>query len=307
MRRICELWVGVFLLSCSSNTVEVPETHRVALNMLTEGAENFSDYIQSLAIYAFRLTAGGEYVYDRTLAELTNEEIAALEDVSGRGNAKFYNGELAVGTYELYFLGNAAGNISGDFREGISRPEDILIRGNRTGRDSVYFWGKLPLQVVTDNISPYKVTLGRMVSKVIMVLDGVPSQIASIRLSLGNIAPSYNLSGEVTPEGISVEKTFVNTNTDVNKTDTVVYELLTLPTAGTLSPFSLTFTSKSGIEKVKEMPSLKLLPDKFLRLSGTIDHNPGALLSFDVTVTLFITDRWGEDKLPDFNVKPNRR
>lgn len=307
MRRICELLLGVFLLSCSSNTIEAPEEHRVNLSIFTEGVGNFSDYIHSLAIYAFRLTANGEYVYNRTLADLTAREIDELEDVSDRGNAKYYKGKLEVGTYELYFVGNAAGNISGDFREGITRPEDILIRGSNNGQDSIYFLGKLPLRVVTDYATPYSVTLGRMVSKVILVLDGLPSQIASVRLTLGNVASSYNLLGTLSLPGTTVEKTFINTNTDVGKRDTVVYELLTLPTAGTRTPFTLTFTSRSGIEKVKELPLLVLLPDKYFRLSGTIDSSPGALLSFNMTVTLFIFDKWGEDVLPDFTVKNSRR
>lgn len=305
MKKICKLLWGVFLLSCSSNAVDVPEEHGVTLNMFTEGAGNFSDYVQTLAIYAFRLTSDGDYVYDRTLADLMKEEIEALENVSGRGNAKYYKGELAVGTYELYFVGNAARNIAGEFRKGVSRPEDISIIGNGNGQDSVYFLGKLPLRVVADYIYPYEVTLNRVVSKVILVLDGVPAQVASIQLTLENVASSYNLSGGVSSERITVEKTFINTNTDVGRRDTVVYELLTLPTTGTRSPFSLTFTSRSGVEKVKEMPSLLLLPDKYFRLSGTINDAPGALLSFDMSVTVSIFDKWGEDKLPDFTVKPS--
>lgn len=274
--------------------------------MATEGIGNFSDYIHSLAIYAFRLTAKGDYVYDRILADLTREEIDALEDVSGRGNAKYYNGELTVGTYELYFVGNASQNISGNFLEGVSRPEDIMIQGNSNGQDSIYFLGKLPIRVVADFVTPSTVTLKRIVSKVILVLNGVPAQIASVRLTLENIASSYNLAGQVPLSGVIVEKTFINTNTDVNRRDTMVYELLTLPTARTRSPFSLTFTSRSGVEKVKEMPLLYLLPDKYIRLSGTINSDPGALLSFDMVVTLLIFDKWDEDVLPDFTVKPSR-
>lgn len=307
MRRICDLLVVVLMWSCSSDTVEVSREHGVEVNMFTEGAGNFGDYIHSLAIYAFRLSAGGEYVYDRTLTDLSGDEIDALENVSGRGDAKYYREELAVGTYELYFVGNAAGKVSGDFREGISRPEDISISGDGNGADSVYFVGKLPLRVVADYTTPYRVTLGRIVSKVILVLRGVPSQIASVRLTLDSVASSYNLAGGVSTKGVTVEKTFINTNTDVDRRDTMVYELLTLPTAGTRSPFSLTFTSKSGIGKVKEMPSLFLSPDKYVRLSGTIDRDPGALLSFDLTVSLFIFDKWGEDVLPDFTVKNSRR
>lgn len=303
MRRIYKLLLGIFLLSCSSNSIEIPEGHRIDLNMFTEGAGNFSDYIHSLAIYAFRLTADGDYVYDRTIADLAQEEIEALEDVSSRGNAKYFKGQLAIGTYELYFVGNTAQNISGDFQKGISKPEDILIKGNSNGQDSVYFLGKLPLRVVADYTSPASVTLKRMVSKVILVLDGIPAQIASIRLTLGNVASFYDLTGQVGLKGETIEKTFINTNTDITKRDTVVYELLTLPTAGTRSPLSLTFTSKSGVEKVKEMPSLLLLPDKYLRLSGTINSDPGALLSFEIAVTLFIFDKWGEDTLPDFIIK----
>ena len=305
MKRICKLLLGIFLWSCSSHTVDMAEEHRVDLNMITEGAGNFSDYIHSLVIYAFRLTANGDYVYDRTLADLTYEEIEALENVSGRGNAKYYKEKLAVGTYELYFVGNATRNISGDFREGVSRPEDIAIEGNDNGQDSVYFLGKLPLRVVTDYYAPYSVTLKRTVSRVIVVLDGVPSQVASIRLTLDNVASSYDLTGQVSRLGTTVEKTFINTNTDVNKRDTVIYELLTLPTAGTRSHLSLTFTSKSGVEIVKEMPSLFLVPDKSFRLSGTINDLPGALLSFEMAVSLLIFDKWGEDVLPDFTVKPN--
>lgn len=305
MKRIGELLFGLLLMACSPGKIDMPEAQQLRLNMATEGVGNFTDYIHSLSIYAFRITAGGDYVYVKTLAKLDESGIAALDDFSARGNAKLFSTELGVGTYELYFVGNATGSISGDLREEVTRPSDVLLMGNSGGLDSVYFVGKVNVKLVTDITSPISVVLKRVVSKLVVVLDGVPSQIASIRLSVGNIAPSYSLTGEMPPSGQVVEKTFVNAGSDVSSRDTVVCELLTLPTTGTTSPFSLTFTSKSGVERTKEMPSLTLLPDKYTRVKGIISEQPGSALSFDIAVTLFIFDKWGEDNLPDFPITPD--
>lgn len=305
MRRIGELLTVFLLVACSATDVETSQENRVNLNMATVGAGNFGDYIRSLSIYAFRLTASGDYVYSRTLADLDAAGIAALTDVPGQGNAKLYNTSLAVGTYELYFVGNGTGNIEGNFQEGITRPEDILLKGNPSGLDNIYFLGKRNIRVVTDLASPVSVTLNRVVSKLVVILDGVPEQIVSIRLAVGNIATAYRLSGETASGSTTIEKTFKHAGATTNRPDTVVYELLMLPAVGIDSPFHITFQAENGQEKTKEMPPLKLLPNKYVRVTATISDAPGSLVSFEVAVNVLIFDFWSDEILPDFPIKPN--
>lgn len=300
MREIGKLLFILLAVACSSPDSPAKQETSVVVNMATVGVANFGHYIRHLSVYAFRREAGGGYVYHKTLATLDSAGIAALENVSDRGNAKFFTTSLEVGNYELYFVGNAAGNTTGEFNEGVTLPSDILLEGKGLGVDRVYFLGRLPLLVVTSSINPAEVMLHRIASKLVVALYGLPQQVASVRLSVGNIAAAYSLAGQPSGDVVTVERVFGNTNSR----DTVFYELLTLPTSGTLSPFSITFRSVSGEERTKEMPGLLLLPDKYIRVTGVISDDPGALLSFDIAVNVLIFENWGEEQLPDFPIKP---
>lgn len=296
-------WI-VLLAACTVKKADLPEETGVSVQMATEGADKFENYIHSLNIYVFRQDAGGDYTYFSTLAELDSLGIQQLQDGSARGDSKLFTARLAVGKYQLFFVGNGAGRIRGNLQENVTRPEDLLIYGNTGGEEKVYFLGNAVASVVAATAVPLKVTLKRAVSKLILVLEEVPSQIAAISLTIDKIAAGMSINGKLTDSAVVIEKTFERKDNGSGLKDTVVYSLLTFPTIGAASPFSVTFRSVMGEEVRKEMPSLVFLPDKYIRVTGIINAAPGALVSFGLTVSYFIFDFWQDIVLPDFSLIP---
>lgn len=292
------------LSACSDGKVKPPEPTGLSLEMATEGAAGFEDYIHSLDIYAFRKLADGSFVYYQTLAQLDADGIRALADGSGEGDTKVFGIDLPVGTYEICLAGNAAGKMSGELLEGTTTPADVTIAGNEGGQDSVCFLGKTRVAIVTDQRPPLRVVMNRAVSKLVMVLYGVPVQVDSVGLTLGNLASAVNLDGGLSGSGKTVRETYAVRKSATQQKDTIVGGIITLPSLAGGSPLQLTFYAENGQEKVKEMPVQTLLPDKYIRLTGVIDDKPGGLLSFEVKLKLFLVDYWLETTLPDFILTP---
>ena len=69
----------------------------------------------------------------------------------------------------------------------------------------------------------------------------------------------------------------------------------------------LTFITQAGQEKTKDMPPLIFRPDKYIRLTATINDDPGAWLSFNLAVTYFIFDYWENKYLPDIPLIPDNK
>lgn len=301
-------WVVIgclmLLSACSDSKVKQPEPAGLSLEMATEGAARFEDYIHSLDIYAFRKLADGSFVYDRTLAQLDAAGVAALADGSGEGDTKVFGMDLPVGTYEICLAGNAAGKMSGGLIEGITTPADVTIAGNEDGQDSVCFLGRTRVAIVTDQRPPLRVVMNRAVGKLVMVLYGVPVEVDSVSLALGNLASAVNLEGGLSGSGKTVRETYAVRKSVTQQNDTIVGEIITLPSLAGGSPLRLTFYAENGQQRVKEMPVQALLPDKYIRLTGVIDDKPGGLLSFEVKLKLFLVDYWLETTLPNFILTP---
>lgn len=293
------------VLACSPSKTESPEEEGMGLSLrlAATGVNQFESYIHSLSVYAFRLVAGGSYVYDRTLAELDAEGIRALTDVSGKGDTKFFRTSIPAGEYQFFVVGNADGKMKVNFEKDVTQPGEVLLRGDMAGQDSVYFIGNTMAKII-GSVPPVEITLNRAVSKLVGVLHGVPSEVDSIRIELRNIARYIAIDGTIPEDSVVVTKNIGVNGTDIYTKDTVVFEMITLPTTGTASPFFMTFRVKSGQQKTKEMPSLQLLPDKYIRVNGIINDEPGALLSFKIAIHLFIFDRWVDRTIPDFILKP---
>lgn len=294
-------WLAI-CVGCSTKKIEPPGDVSASLRMATVGASRFEDYIHSLGIYAFRKTAGGDYVYARTLAELDADGIAALEDGSAEGNAKYFPINLPVGTYEIYLAGNAAGHLSAQWTEEVTTPSQVLITGNPSGQDSVYFLGKVNVVLITEHRPPLEVTLNRAIGKLVCVLYQIPVEIDSVQITLANLASSVTLAGETGGAPKSVSATYPVHGVAGATNDTLVGTLLTLPSLPGGSPLHLTFYAKNGQERVKEMPLQHLLPDKYIRITGHINNNPGALLSFEIDMKIYLFDYWLERPLPDFTL-----
>lgn len=303
-----KLYYGISILllfvGCSQKKIEPKERKGLQLQFATEGAGRFEDYIHDLSVYAFRRTAEGEYVYDRTIAELDAEAIAALEDGSAQGDAKLYRTSLRVGTYELYVVGNAAGKIRSRWEERMTQPGEVLIGGAVNGQDSIYFLGHTRTSVVTEYASPVKITLNRLVGKLVLALYGVPVQMDTVEISLGNIAEGIYFDGRLTDGKRTFRQSLAVHNHEQHPKDTLVAEFVVLPSVENGSPFQLTFHAVDGQERVKTMPPQLLLPDKFIRVSGEINDQPGGLLDLDIRMNILLVDYWLDKALPDFTLTP---
>lgn len=296
--------IGIFWLwsACSSDkTIEIPESVKAELQMATVGSSNFEDYIHHLTVLAFRRTAAGTYVYRNTLAELGSAEITGLPDASSRGDAKLMPVTLPAGTYQLYFIGNGAGKWTAALKEGVTEPQDIFLARLGEGQDSIWFLGHLNVKLSASYISPLKVTLNRAVSKLVVLLDGVPAETENIGIRIENIAEQVDLNGTPGGQPQVIEKNYA---VSLAKRDSVIYELLLLPTLGSRSPWQLSFQMKNGQRKVKDMPYLQLFPDKYVRITGKIADTPGGLLDLQFKLSLSIFDYFEEKSLPDFSLTP---
>lgn len=302
MRTAIIFGTMILLMACSERKIEQPEETGVRLQMATEGAERFEDYIHTLNIYAFRRQADGSYVYYRTVNLLNQEEIAGLKDGSADGNSKYLEMNLPVGSYELYMVGNVPLNPADGWVEGTTIPAEAEIKGNLHGQDSVCFVGKAGVRVDGSWGTPLKVTLNRVVSKLVLVLYDVPVQIDSVRLILRNLATGFNITGLPVGAGKEIVQNYPVRNMAAGK-DTIVGELVTLPSLPGGSPLQLTFYAKNGQQKTKEMPIQTLLPNKYVRIVGVVNDSPGGLLSFEINVKLLLTDYFYKQSLPDFVIK----
>lgn len=306
MRNLCSICLLVLLAACTTKKITPPEGAALALQMGTEGPDKFENYIHSLTVYAFRLLADGSYVYDRTVAVLDSAGIAALQDGSTKGDSKLLDMQLPVGKYKLFFVGNANGKLNGSPEIGVTLPGDITITAQTTGNENVYFLGSVEVVLTGVSIPPLRVTLTRAISKLILVLYEVPSEIKSVRLSLGNISSSIGIDGSLSGQAVNVQQTFGLDSIGVFEKDTVVCQILSMPTISDSSPFNLTFQTYHGQEKTKEMQPLVFLPNKYIHVTAIINDDPGAFLSFDVVVHYLIFDFLQDIQLPDFPLTPYR-
>lgn len=306
MRNLFSICLLVLLGACTTKKITPPEGAAFSLQMSTEGADKFENYIHSLTVYAFRLLADGSYVYNRTIAVLDSADIVALRDGSAKGDSKLLDMQLPVGKYKLFFIGNANGKISGSPEVGVTLPQELTVSAQTTGEENVYFLGSIDAVLIGVFIPPLHVILTRTVSKLILILYEVPSEIKSVRLSLGNISSSIGIDGSLSGQAVNVQQTFGLDSIGVFEKDTVVCQILTMPSISGSSPFNLTFQTYHGQEKTKEMQPLAFLPNKYIRLTAIIKDDPGAFLSFDVVVYYLIFDFLQDIQLPDFPLNPYR-
>lgn len=292
---------ALYLTSCSSDIAKLPsgQDGNVALRMATRGIYNFEDNIHDLTIYAFRQAQESDaFLFYKTLAELDQEAIGKLQD-DAAGSAKLFSTSLPAGLYRLFFVANAAGNYTGTPEMGVTRPPDIFLTYPVGGLDTAYFLSTDSV-LVGESTARLDVVLNRAVSKLLVTLYGVPEPIDTIWLKVGNIAARIGIDGSLSTGTVEIEKKIPVYSKSIYQTDTVVYQLLTFPTSGAVSGFEIGFRSKSGEERVKLMPGLVLLPDKYIQVTGRISRRPGGLLNFNLTTRIFVADSWEDKTIPDF-------
>ena len=207
----------------------------------------------------------------------------------------------------IFFVGNANGRIEGKLIPGVTLPQEIVIPGRDDGNEDIYFLGNVYVRIVTEFMEPVSITLSRAVGKLILVLRQVPAQLDSIRMQIGHIASEIGIDGTVSETSTTIRKAWKLDSINAELKDTVVLQAVTMPTMTTSSPFQLTFITQAGQEKTKDMPPLIFRPDKYIRLTATINDDPGAWLSFNLAVTYFIFDYWENKYLPDIPLIPDNK
>lgn len=302
------IYIGLIVtfLSCSEDHSSIPAEPGINLNMAVTGDKHFEDYIHSLSVYAFKENGSGKYSYYRQVADLDSAGIAGLTTVENGDDwltdYKSLTTKFPVGIYKLYFIANTRIQVQGILQEGVTSPEDIYLPYPAEGLTDSYFLGDFTVKNLGDNFS-YPVILDRAVSRLEMRLYEIPSAISTVELSVNNIATRIDLDENLSGGPLTISRTVTLTNDDIYKTDSVVFNTLTFPSLGKSSVMTLTFRSKSGEVKTR-MDDISLVPNKYLKLSGTVSHEPGSLLSFDVSFVYFLALDWQDITVPDFVLKP---
>ena len=94
-------------------------------------------------------------------------------------------------------------------------------------------------------------------------------------MQIGHIASEIGIDGTVSETSTTIRKAWKLDSINAELKDTVVLQAVTMPTMTTSSPFQLTFITQAGQEKTKDMPPLIFRPDKYIRLTATINDDPG--------------------------------
>lgn len=306
------IWVVIFCMmlgACSEDTSSVlTDQGRVRLSMAIQGIYDFPTYIRTLTVYAFRQNEKGEYVFHAVLADLDEQEIRALRQGKSPGEnyteSRLLNKELPVGNYRLYFVANTRAGTEAPLQTGITRPSQVYLLYPEEGLVWSFFLGEAAV-IAGETVQTVPVELHRVVSRIFLKLMGVPEQIDKIRMSVGNVAGKLTLEGERIQPIRTEEIVFTMKNEDLYIQDTVLFEIYTFPTIGEESELKLVFLSRSGEERIKNIP-IQLLPDRYLYLTAEINSGCDALLSFDFTCVLFFVWDWRDIELPEFPLKPRK-
>lgn len=306
------IWVVIFCMvlgACSEDNSSLPaDKGQVRLSMTIQGIYDFPTYIRTLTVYAFRQNEKGEYVFHAVLADLDEQEIRDLEQGKAPGEndteARLLNRELPIGNYRLYFVANTRISTDVPLQTGITRPSQVYLLYPEEGLFWPFFLGESAV-VAGETVQTVPVELHRVVSRIFLKLMGIPEQIDKIRMSVGNVAGKLTLEGEKMQPIHTREIVFIMKNEDVYLQDTALFEIFTFPTVGKESELKLVFLSRSGEERIKNIP-VQLLPDRYLYLTAEINSGCDALLSFDFTCVLFFAWDWRDIELPEFPLKPRK-
>ena len=237
---------------------------KVKIEMAMENGVSFEEYIHSLAVYAFQQTDDDSFVYYRKVADLTAEDIHNLEPgmLSGE-DTRTLKMTLPAGLYRFYYLANDLAN------EYVAPPrggsvEQGYLPFPPEGLKQTYFTGEVEMKPDAAEGTPLFVILGRVVSRLTVVVTDMPEPIDTVRYRLSGIASRLLLtektSGDTTSyAGIYPRRVFATA-------DTVISRLLLFPSAW--SELTLQFTSGGVVAKEKTIALSGLIPDNDVIITG---------------------------------------
>ena len=257
------------LLGCESEsdweggTGNTEGLKRVSIQMAIEGGASFEKYIHSLAVFAFQET-DDSFVYYKKVADLTAEDIHNLESgMASVANSKILKMTLPAGLYRFYYLANDLSNEYVEPPRGGS-VEQGYLPFPPAGVEQAYFMGEVEMKPGADESTPLLVVLSRVVSRLTVVITGIPDQVDSVRYRVEGISSRVLLT-EATA-GDTTSYTGIYSRGIPASADTVISRLLLFPGSGTKIGFQ--FFAGTGVVKEKTIPVSGLVPDNDVFISG---------------------------------------
>jgi hypothetical protein len=248
---------------------------KVKVEMAVESGVSFEEYIHSLAVYAFQQMDNGSFVYYRKVADLSAEDIHNLESGMLAGeDSKMLKLTLPAGLYRFYYLAN---DLTGEYVEPPrgGSVEQGYLPFPPTGLEQAYFMGEVEMKPRASDGNPLFVILGRVVSRLTVVVTDVPESIDTVRYRLNGIASRLLLTEKTSGDtasctGIYPRRVFATA-------DTVISRLLLFPSAWAV--LALQFTSDGTVVKEKSIPLSGLIPDNDVVITGHWDETGVTTLS----------------------------
>ena len=161
---------------------------RVSIQMAIEEGASFEKYIHSLAVFAFQET-DDSFVYYKKVADLTAGDIHNLESgMASVANSKMLKMTLPAGLYRFYYLANDLSNEYVEPPRGGS-VEQGYLPFPPVGVEQAYFMGEVEMKPGADESTPLFVVLSRVVSRLTVVITGIPDQVDSVRGYIREIFP----------------------------------------------------------------------------------------------------------------------
>lgn len=247
---------------------------RVSIQMAIEEGASFEKYIHSLAVFAFQET-DDSFVYYKKVADLTAGDIHNLESgMASVANSKMLKMTLPAGLYRFYYLANDLSNEYVEPPRGGS-VEQGYLPFPPVGVEQAYFMGEVEMKPGADESTPLLVVLSRVVSRLTVVITGIPDQVDSVRYRVEGIT-SRMLLTEATA-GDTTSYTGIYSRDIPASADTVISRLLLFPGSGAKIRFQ--FFAGTGVVKEKTIPVSGLVPNNDVFISGRWEETGTTRLS----------------------------
>ena len=284
MQRIC-LYLFGWLLFCGACTrdsgweghlTDKPGLGKVRFQMAVNGVSSFENYIRSLAIYAFVQTDESDFVYYKKVADLTSEDIRALESresgVPNASDSKILKLTLPEGIYRFYYLAN---DLSGEFVEPAvgATVESGYLPYPTGGIQRAYFMSNVQVKPGSGTDVYLLVLLDRVVCRLSVLLDDLPADVDTVRYRISGLASRLSLDEEGVGDTLSIAGIYTRGRKGALATDTVIDRLLLYPALKSRAELKLTFTSGQMVVREKQIP-----------VSGLVRNND-----------VYVTGRWDAD------------
>lgn len=241
---------------------------KVNVQMAVEEGKAFEENIHSLAVYAFRQVDDGTFVYYKRVADLTTEDIHDL----GTGMFPGYDSKvlkviLPAGLYRFYYLAN---DMTNSYVEPLTgeKMEQGYLPFPLNGMERPYFMGEVEMKPGASENTPLLVVLSRVVSRLTMVITGIPDSVDTVHYRIGGIASRVLLTGAVTRDTTSYMGDYPIEAKVAD--DTVISGLLLFPSSR--AEIAFRFMAEDTVVKEKTIPVSGLIPDNDIYISGYWDE-----------------------------------